>query len=110
MSMAGMTEVSVIKTFLIALLGIIKVVRVRLLTHKDKCRHNELVIVHCVDDTNHCSMRFLLTFLLDARCGYIHKRLATLMYFNLVQLCYVVVYCLHGYIGMAIYKTAKAQL
>lgn len=37
MSMAGITEVSLIKTFLIALLSIIKEVRVRLLTHKDKC-------------------------------------------------------------------------
>lgn len=64
MSMAGMTEVSVIKTFLIALLGIIKVVRVRLLTHKDKCRHNEhrvvptyrdILVVGCI--SGYCALR-----------------------------------------------------
>lgn len=61
MSMAGMTEVSVIKAFLI---GVIKVVRVRLLTREDKCRHNEhrvvptytdILVVGCI--SGYCALR-----------------------------------------------------
>lgn len=61
MSMAGITEVSLIKTFLIALLSIIKEVRVRLLTHKDKCEHRvvptytDILVVGCI--SGYCALR-----------------------------------------------------